>query len=323
MPNSLYNDDELAQPNENEFLATGVIGMLVFSVVFSLAVYSFFYKTKSNESKLFYISMTVMAVFEFPRYVELCYEKDYSSTMGYAMHIIASFFYFICLVVVAFLFAHILSLGSKFAMIYSRRGLIFAVCCKGVVDIIALVFCCQAENLGFFFSSYIFRFYTIFDIFQNLLYSTILTFFGLRLIFRFHNIGENSIDSAQRVVFQRVVHKVTLIQSAVSCFALMRLSLLIVKFAAIQHTAKSVTTSNFALYGLIWFFLADFFPRGVASVILSVMMQCERPNLNSTSGGDASNPIIKIKKNISIELGKEPYENSEVIYIYIFFPNAS
>jgi len=129
--------------------------------------------------------MIVMATLELPRYCFLAHAENYNSITGYTCHIVASFFYFLCLLVVAYLFAQILALGSKLAMLYSQRWLIIAIIIKGIIDLVTIVYCLLSQNLGSFFSSAAFKVYTIFDIFQNLLYSSILTFFGLRLIYRY------------------------------------------------------------------------------------------------------------------------------------------
>ena len=179
--NSLYHGEH--RPHPSEFVATGVCGIFLYASIAMAAVY-LLYQSKTFLNRLFYVSMTLMAVFDLPRYFLLLMDSSYHSTVGYGMHIISGIFYFICLAIIGITFANILELGSITMMIYSKRGLIFAVLLHSVVDLSALGICLQSNSLPSFFGSQFYLFFMIFDILQNFMYSSVLVLFGLKLIIR-------------------------------------------------------------------------------------------------------------------------------------------
>jgi hypothetical protein len=180
--NNLYNGQYQPLPGEN--LATGIFGILLFSSIIISVFFLQLSRSKTTLNRLFYASLAMMAVLELPRFVYIAKDRSYNSIEAYAIHILAGIFYFICLAIIGMTFANILELGSLTQMIYSKRGLALAIMAHTAVDISGLAYCVQSKSLGAFFSSIYYRFYIIFDIAQNLSYSTILVFFGLRLIFR-------------------------------------------------------------------------------------------------------------------------------------------
>ena len=178
---AMYNGEY--QPLPEEFLAVGIFGLMLFSsIILTVAYLQSHSKTLLN--RLFYLSLGLTAVLELPRYSLMVKDKGYSSTSGYASHILAGVFFFICLAIIAKTFADILELGALSKMIYGKKGLTIAVIVHIAVDLSAFIYCCQAQSLGSFFESIYYRFYVIFDITQNIFYSCVLTVFGLRLIFR-------------------------------------------------------------------------------------------------------------------------------------------
>ena len=177
----MYNGE--FQPLPEEFLAVGIFGLMLFlSIIITVAYLQSHSKTLQN--RLFYLSLALTAVLELPRYALMAKNKDYLSTSGYALHILAGIFFFICLAIIAKTFADILELGALSKMIYGKKGLTIAVIVHIAVNLSALIYCSQSKSLGSFFESIYYRFYVMFDITQNLFYSCVLTVFGLRLIYR-------------------------------------------------------------------------------------------------------------------------------------------
>lgn len=179
---ALYNGQYKPLPSEN--LATGIFGVLLFSSIVIAVFLLQLSRSKTPLNRLFYASLAMMAILELPRFGYLAKDRSYGSIRGYGAHIVAGIFYFICLAIIGMTFANILELGSLSRMIYGKRGLTLAIMVHTAVDISGLIYCVQSESLESFFSSIYYRFYIIFDIVQNLTYSSILVLFGLRLIFR-------------------------------------------------------------------------------------------------------------------------------------------
>mmetsp|Transcript_28956 Transcript_28956/g.62380 ORF Transcript_28956/g.62380 Transcript_28956/m.62380 type:complete len:170 (-) Transcript_28956:1059-1568(-) len=77
-------------------------------------------------------------------------------------------------------------------------------------------------------------------------------------------------------VFLLVVIRLTFVLTVSTlCFAL-RVIFLILKIAEL-HTRDNLTTPEFAMYGVVWFTLADFLPRVVPSLAFMYLMRTKRP----------------------------------------------
>ena len=123
-------------------------------------------------------------------YLEMALTKSYSCIECYAMNMLASFFYFVGLLAVVHLFSHILDLGSKVVnIIYSKHWLFVGAALKGIVDVTATIYCFRSDSLGSFFASRPYEFYTLFDIIQNLFYSSILTFYAVSSYLRYFDMN--------------------------------------------------------------------------------------------------------------------------------------
>jgi hypothetical protein len=183
MSPSLYHGE--FQPEDIEFVATGTIGILIFLFVFGLSVYALWLNTRRELYNVFYASMLVMCVFEFPRYFLMTMSGHYDSIAGYAAHIVSGILFFLCLAVVSYTFANILELGPYTKVIYSKFGLAVAFGVHSVIDFSAFIVCLQSQSMATFFASLSYRVYTVFDIVQNLTYSSVLVFYGMRLIYRY------------------------------------------------------------------------------------------------------------------------------------------
>jgi hypothetical protein len=180
---SIYFDE--FRPLSEELMAVGIIGIVLYFIVLFCALYSSMHRSKSMEMKYFYASLGFLACFEFPRYFSMAITGKYDCVLCYAFHIVANFLYFTCLALVAVTFARILELGSYVSLMYSKRGIFFAVAFQGVIDFAAFIICLQKNSLFLFFNSDLYQAFVMFDMFQNVLYSVVLSFYGLRLIFRF------------------------------------------------------------------------------------------------------------------------------------------
>ena len=248
MPFQNTNNDDLFhgeyEPQTSEIVAVGAIGIIVFLVILSLAIICLVYRPRARLNQLFYIFLGVSAIFELPRYCLLTHDQAYESLAGYSCHVIAGIFYFVCLAFVGFSFANILELGTFTILIYSKLGLSFAVLLHTIIDISAAVMCSHSSSLASFFASDFYRFYIVFDILQNLLYSAILVVFGVRLISRFDSLERSSSYRYQKEAFSMVVKKVTAILAIISCLTIIRLVLLAVKASSLDNRSNEKTITS-------------------------------------------------------------------------------
>jgi hypothetical protein len=223
---TLYHGEE--RPLASEFLAIGIIGILLYFSILFYALYIFLSQIKqySLNKTIFYGSMVLMAVFECPRFFYLAIYQDYFSQIGYALHALSGIFYFICLAIIGLIFANILELGEYSMLIYSKRGLSITVITHTIVHLLTVGYCVQASSLAEFFGSPFYQFFIVFDIMQNLVYSGVLVVFGLRLITRFDNLGRFCPNPIQKTEIQSVVRRVTLMLFFISVFFIIRLILL-------------------------------------------------------------------------------------------------
>ena len=264
-------------PATAEFRAVGALGILIFLAIGGLAVHGG-WKAWLRHSYLnvtFYACVFLVAVFDLPRYCAIAAAGAYKCGPCYAMHILSGICYFAALALVGYSFANLLELGQYVSLLYSKRGLLAAVAVHATVDVAAFVECLQSRSLAVFFTSTAYAFFIPWDIAQNLLYSGLLLYFGLRLVARFGNLEKTSSDGAQRAAFHAVVTKVTLALALISAFAVLRLVLLGVKSASLQNAAtdRTFTTPAFTLYGVLWFLLSDFLPRGGSSAAMLYLMR--------------------------------------------------
>lgn len=179
---TLYHGEFMPLPGE--YLATGIFGIVLFGGIMLFGMYLFTAHSKTFLNRLFYASLSFMGLFELPRFFLIVRDEAYNSTVGYGVHMISGIFYFICLAIIGLTFADVLEFSSLTRMIYGKRGLSVAVILHTIVDFSGFIYCLQSKSLGIYFASFYYRFYIIFDIAQNLTYSSILVVFGLRLILR-------------------------------------------------------------------------------------------------------------------------------------------
>jgi hypothetical protein len=85
---------------------------------------------------------------------------------------------------VAASFAHILELGPNVSLLYSRRGIMVAIFSQFAIDITGFIMCLYEPSLQDFFESSIYRFLSAADILENMIFTSLLAFFGLKIIRR-------------------------------------------------------------------------------------------------------------------------------------------
>ena len=180
---SSSNDD--GGPSEQNYATTGLIGVTVFATV--LVINCLGYKYRGNYSPFFLVffsALSLVCIFELPRYVEMIRMRDYSSQGGYAVHIVASYFYFFSLTVIARLWSSVAELGRIEKNIYSKGTLVTLNFALLLVVVASIYYCLRADSLFAFFDSDMFALLTVAELVVGLLYSTCLSFLSVKLVMR-------------------------------------------------------------------------------------------------------------------------------------------
>lgn len=287
MPNQYH-------PLAGEFVATGVIGILLYILIIYFAIASVKLGIKSKSTKRFFFSVIVMALFEIPRFLMMAINADYNSKPAYCFHILAGIFFFIAFSIVCRQWSGLLQLRSYFRAVYGRGGLILSNILFAIVDFVAVIACGTAPSLSSFFSSTGFVVITFIEGVRNCVYSIFLAYYGVKLVRRFWHFSMIERQSAsqksifayilnwqastgdQDAVFTKVVIRLTSVLVLSSICFIMRVCMLITKMAAV-HSSDPITTPTFTLFGFLWFCCADFIPRTLPTLAFIFLMRTRRP----------------------------------------------
>jgi hypothetical protein len=175
--------DEIAQAEGAEFLITGCCGIVIFFYGFILAGVGY-YSAKSPASEFFFLGIAGMCCCELPRYFALAIHQEFTSRVAYGFHILGGAFYFSSLCTVCHMWSSILRLGRVASAIYSQEGLTIAALALGSIQIAVFCVCVTSSSLDRFMHSNVYVAFVVEEILQNLIYSTGLFMFGVKLIVR-------------------------------------------------------------------------------------------------------------------------------------------
>ena len=179
------DEDEERTPSRQNYKTTGMLGMLVFTTI--LIITSVAYKHRGKYSPFFlafFSSISLVCILELPRYLLMTMHGKYTSQVGYALHIMASYFYLLCLTMIAHLWSTFVELGCIEMKIYSKMSLAIFNINFLVLTVVATVFCLTASSLETYFDSFTFRLLTIVEIVANMIYSMCLGFLAWKLVMR-------------------------------------------------------------------------------------------------------------------------------------------
>lgn len=174
------------KPTTNEFLLTGLFGTFLYFILSLIILFALLKYPKNKFSKYFFISMFLVCLFEIPRFLSIAITKNYQSKLFYIFHLISSIFFFISFTIVCLLWSSLLKLGTYMSSIYSFKGVIISNTIFIIIDIIAMIICGFSSSLHSFFRSIFFEWFIFIDTLKNLLYSTLLLFYGMKLIIKFY-----------------------------------------------------------------------------------------------------------------------------------------
>lgn len=297
-----------------EYVAVGVLGLLFYIVIFISALVTICFGIRSGITRLFFASLAVMSVLEYPRYIELFASGHYDSKVAYSIHILAGNFFFLAFSIVCQQWATLLEIGVYAKMFYGSNGIFIANVVFLVIDIVSMSLCLTSPTLLDFFRSPAFTVFSCIEAVKNFTYTAVLSYNGIQLICRLWNYsqGERQHTSVFRelklccnccgsvgddaalavgfpsssdptvlvappeALFLNVVLRLTMVLVLSTVCFLLRVAMLIVKIVAI-HTDRAVTTSSFPLFGVLWSLLSDFIPRVLPSLAFMYLMRTKRP----------------------------------------------
>lgn len=320
-------------------MATGVIGILIFMLIAGLCVTSILQGFKSQSTQQFFITILVMSVLELPRYFDLAVDASYTSITCYCFHIAAGPFFFLGYSIVCWQWSGLLELGSYFKAVYGYNGLLVANIVFVIIDLTALIICATSPSLAAYFESTAFIVITFLEACRNIVYSSFLSFYGLKLVRRFSQFSKRELQTQssshdqseqstcltwckctctcqpakEDQVFTRVVTRLTSVLLLVTFCFFLRFIMLIGKMAEL-HTEKEYTNHSFPLFGLLWFVLADFIPRAVPSLAFIFLMRQKRPTstkTNQSASDTASDGSRSISMKNAFEFGRMQTSDEE------------
>lgn len=312
-------------PPSQENVATGVIGILIFMLIAGLCVTSILQGFKSQSTQQFFITILVMSIFELPRYFALAVDAQYTSVTCYCFHIVAGPFFFLGYSIVCWQWSGLLELGSYFKAVYGYNGLLVVNVAFVITDFTGLIICATSPSLAAYFASTAFIVITFLEACRNLVYSTFLTFYGLKLVRRFSQFSKRELQTQfteidqpnqafcptwlrclypcqpmkEDQVFTRVVTRLTSVLLLVTFCFLLRFIMLIGKMAEL-HTQKEYTNHVFSLFGLLWFCLSDFIPRAVPSLAFIFLMRQKKPTKTNPTSASTDNKSDVTGRSISM-----------------------
>jgi hypothetical protein len=304
MPRTIGNE---YSPEPEEEVATGAVGVVMFVGLMILSAASILiWNIKNRTNKAFFGSVFLMALMELPRYCMMSDSGTYTSVGAYGCHVLAGIFFFLSFSCVAYQWAGILNMAGYFSVIYSPAGLFVINSVFGLLDFISASLCFSSGNLQDYFYSDFFIAVTVLETCKNLLFSVVLSYFGIKLVMRFQNytstssgatsssgimlggVGKKSLlnrdanrsdtgiagmGNSDRSVdfFRKALERITAVLTiATLCFTL-RIIMLIIKLIAF-HDDIIVTSPAFPLFGFGWFLFSDFIPRIVPTSAFIVAM---------------------------------------------------
>lgn len=104
-------------PAEN--VATGVVGIVLFTIVLGGSAHTLSTGVKSSVSKAFFCCLFVTSILEYPRYFALAVDGEYDSVGAYCCHILAGSFFFGAFTLLCYQWVDLLAVSDylKYALI--------------------------------------------------------------------------------------------------------------------------------------------------------------------------------------------------------------
>lgn len=190
----MENRDVTYEPLPDEYLATGIVGIILYSTVLGCAGYSLWMGgVQSKATQIFYACLVIMSILELPRFCQMTSSEAYDSKASYGVHILAGSFFFISFSVVCYQWGLLLEVSSASRIIFGKHGLFVANVIFFIVDLISMSLCITAPSLNSYFKSAGFTSLTIIEGVKNCVYAGMLSFNGLRLVHKLWNYSQEEL----------------------------------------------------------------------------------------------------------------------------------
>jgi hypothetical protein len=300
------------RPSKDEFLLTGLFGAALYIFLATIILSVLLKHPKNKFSKVFFVSMLLVCLFEIPRFLSIAITTNYQSKLFYIFHLFSSIFFFGAFTIVCLQWSSLLKLGTYVSIIYSFKGVLISNLLFILIDIIAMIVCGLSSSLHSFFRSTFFEWFTFLDTFKNLLYSSLLFFYGFKLILKFYRYNSleisyhffqtdltptttstsasaaGSASSAalqsttnygqRKTAFGIALKKLTIVLFVTTICFFVRVMMLIVKLIALRGDLL-MSSPTIPLFGFVWFLLSDWIPRCIPSFAFVYLMNMKRSNL--------------------------------------------
>jgi hypothetical protein len=341
-----FGSDIQWKPLPLETYFTGALGLLVYLSLIIACSYNIRQNMRlkrlnlkrNSSSQRFYLCILAMSLFELPRFIDMFVNMKYSNSLYYSMHCISNVFFFAAFSIICYQYQLLLQMGSYFRMIYGVNGLLASNVFFGLVDLLAIFACLYTTSLQDFFDSTGFVALTFIEGVRNCVYSLLLSYFGIKLLYRLKHYKSLSLSERNRSasttnpllntnntsstspmltnnqsldrqstlnsnkspnIFSKALKRLTIVLTITTACFLLRVIMLIIKMIAL-HTTSTITGENFTLFGIGWFILSDFIPRALPSSLFMFLFLSKKKNIIS----DNNNNNNLNSRNNSVSSGR-------------------
>lgn len=194
------NDDRPIGPDQNISLIIGIIGVILFSLLFLIACYASII-ARNKYSKYMFLSACIYSILDLPRYVALIIQRAYINQTTYALHLLAGIFFFFSLSFACYLLHDAVDISKSISsplkslaeekkfclevLLFDHKSFIIVNIIYDIIIIIDVIMCIQSDSLDLFFEgSLIYEICTYFEAGTILIYVglTLYTIFNIMII---------------------------------------------------------------------------------------------------------------------------------------------
>mmetsp|Transcript_30824 Transcript_30824/g.42947 ORF Transcript_30824/g.42947 Transcript_30824/m.42947 type:complete len:307 (+) Transcript_30824:45-965(+) len=257
----------------SDFRGTGIAGVVLFTTLFAIAllgsIRSFTEKDQARtgwfSKKNYFIAVTLMAFLDLFRYYMMAIDDAYkcsAKTWVYGLHMFSNVAFFFSYSVICSIWQD--TVGANASMFFFRKSFLLLMnCLFMVITIIGFGFCVSSDTIFEFFNNNYYTFYTIFSAVKNLVFYAAIFWSGNEIMRPLRNVqdlaersDETEEEGCRKGRFRAIMRKLQAILCVVFLSAVLRVIMLIIKFA-ILHGGAHVSWYT----GPIWWLLSDFIPR--------------------------------------------------------------
>mmetsp|Transcript_7928 Transcript_7928/g.11847 ORF Transcript_7928/g.11847 Transcript_7928/m.11847 type:complete len:422 (+) Transcript_7928:52-1317(+) len=266
----------------------GAIGIVLFTFLFILSSYAY-YSAINKYSKKMFICAMIFSFLELPRYIALVVQGSYTNQITYAIHLLASVFFFASFSYACYLLHDAVDLSKvssplreselrkKQYFIYfilNKKSLIGANIAFAILTILVGIQCILASNLEYFFhNNEYYKVFTYVDIAKNFLYGGSFLFYSIAVRMKIRTMildidsdSESEITVRDNYILKKLQRSMTrLMWLMIVCLVsfVIRSMMLLIKAVVVEDSVNSPISSWMPPYGILWWTLSDFIPRSL------------------------------------------------------------